>query len=173
MRVMVIILSSFTALIMVQQIAVPLRLSAVTGAGVPTSEAMASVSLFCAWTLATALVYRFPGVAVWSFAIAGVIGVGGGVTIDQPALVRWGIVAAVLAVLTPLAQWEKRVADQIARQREQQEMAVHLAMRSLQETVPELLGRVPHVAPSDLPREWSAASGPADKLPAMATPLRR
>lgn len=48
-----------------------------------------------------------------------------------------------VAVLTTLARREKRVADQVEWHHEQRNIVVHLPLRILQESVPELLARVP------------------------------
>ncbi len=143
MRILVIILSAFAVLLMVEHVAVPVRLTLMTSWGVRTAEMLACVGLFGTWALATALVYRFPGAAVWSFAVAGVIGLFGGVLIAFPALVLWGTLANGFALLTTLARREQSAAEQIAWRRTQQDLAVYLALRGLQETVPELLAPVP------------------------------
>jgi hypothetical protein len=151
MRIMVIILSSFAALVIIEHAAVPLRLTSLTGRGVRTAEVVSCLALFAAWAVATALVYPAPTLAMWGFTLASFIGLAVGISLGLQVLIVWGVIAGGLAVLTLLAQREKRLADQRDRQREQQEIAVYLAMRSLQETVPELLARVPAGDPGDAP----------------------
>jgi hypothetical protein len=140
---MIIILSSFATLLMVEHLNIPVRLAVVISWGARASEATVYIGLFGAWTLATALIYRFPGIAVWGFAVSGLIGLASSRIILNPAPVLWGGIATGFALLTTLARREHHLAEQSARHRAQHEMAVYLALRSLQETVPELLARVP------------------------------
>ena len=143
MRIMVIVLSTFAALVIIEHAAVPLRLTSLTGRGVRTPEVVSCLALFTAWAVATALVYPAPTLAIWGFTLTSFIGLYVGINLGFEVLGVWGVIAGGLAVLTLFAQREKRRADQRERQREQQEVAVYLALRSLQETVPELLARVP------------------------------
>jgi hypothetical protein len=142
---------------MIYQAGPILHLNELIKRGADATEAVVWVSIFAAWALATALVYTAPSVAGWLFASAGVIGLAVGASADDQLLIVWGAVATGLAGLTTLARREKRVADQAERHREQRDIAVHLALRSLQETVPELLSRVPDagVDVSDLVRSGS------------------
>lgn len=155
MRVAVIILSLVAGLLMSDHIVIPMRLGVLIGSGVRAHEAVVAVGLFTLWTLATALVYPYPGVAAWLFALAAAIGLYDGVTYSFEVFTLWGSVAVGLAGLTYVAHREKQVADQIAWRREQHEQAVHAALRSLHDAVPELLSRSHHAdeldpRPSDL-----------------------
>lgn len=151
MRITVIILSSFSALLMVDHLTVPVRLTMITSWDVQTREIVACVGLFGAWAVATALVYRLPGVAVWAFAVTGLIGILSGMTIPYSALALWGSIAFGFALLTTFVRREQRLAEQRAQHHEQHETAVFLALRSLQETAPELLTRVPNGHAGDVP----------------------
>jgi hypothetical protein len=151
MRVTVIILSSFAGLVLVIDAAVPIRLTSLTGSGVSTPDVVGTLALFVAWTVGTALVYPAPTLARWCFTVASVTGLAVGISLPLRVLIVWGTIAGGLALLTTLAQREKRRADQRDWQREQQDKAVYLAMRSLQETVPELLARVPAGDSGDVP----------------------
>jgi hypothetical protein len=167
MRIMVIILSSFATLILVEPSALPLHLALLAASGVRTAEASGCLGLFSAWALATALVYSSPVIAGWLFVVAGIIGLYVGTDIGYPVLSLWGCLAFGLALLTVWAYREKCVADHLAWQREQLELAVHLAMRSLQETVPELLARVPDGDRGDLLTARAAALTPSAPDPGM------
>jgi hypothetical protein len=150
MRIMLAILSSFAGLVLILHADILFRLTDLIGGSVRPDAASAWVGLFGAWALATALVYPAPRAAGWVFGGAGGVGLYVGVSNDFQLLVMWAAVAAGLALLTVIACWEKRAADRSEWHREQREAAVHQALRSLQETVPELLARVPdpdHVAP--------------------------
>jgi hypothetical protein len=171
MRITVIILSVLAALLIVDHLTVPVRLTMMTSWDVQTREVVACVGFFAAWAVATALVYGQPGVAVWGFAGTGLIGLVSGVTIPYPGLVLWGSIAYGFALLAHLARHEQRVADQRARHREQQELAVFLALRSLQETVPELLTRVPDGVADDGPYLHALEPVPPD--PVAARTVRR
>jgi hypothetical protein len=149
MRITVIILSSFAGLVLVLDAAVPIRLTSLTGNGVRTPEVVGTLALFVAWAVGTALVYPAPDLARWSFTLASVTGLAVGISLPGRVLIVWGTIAGGLAMLTTLAQREKRCTDQRDWQREQQDIAVHLPMRSLQEAVPELLTRVPEVDSGD------------------------
>ena len=167
MRIMVIVLSSFAALVIIAHAAVPLRLTSLTGNGVRTPEVLSCLALFAAWAVATALVYPAPTLASWCFALASVIGLYAGISLGFRVLIVWGVIAGGLAVLTTLARREKRLADQRDWQREQQEIAVYLAMRGIQETVPELLA---HGPTGELPR--AAPGVPAQPTTAPNVPVR-
>jgi hypothetical protein len=143
MRIMVIILSSFAGLVLVLHVALPLRLNELIGSGAWAPEAIVWVAVVGAWAMATALVAPAPSLAVWLFASAGVLGLFVGARTDDRQLILWSAVANVLAVLATLARQEKRAADRVEWHREQRDIAVHLALRSLQETVPDLLAHVP------------------------------
>ena len=143
MRIMVIVLSTFAALVIIAHAAVPLRLTSLTGSGVRTPEVIGCLALFTAWAVATSLVYPAPTLSLWGFTLTSFIGLYVGISLGFEVLIVWGVIAGGLAVLSLLAQREKRLADQRDRRREQQEAAVYLALRSLQETAPQLLARVP------------------------------
>jgi hypothetical protein len=143
MRIMVIILSSFASLVLIQHADILFRLTDLLGGGVRPDAPSAWVGFFGAWALATALVYPAPRVAGWLFVGASVIGFSFGISNDFRLLTMWAAVASGLALLTARAYSEKRAADHAEWHREQRDVAVHLALRSLQETVPELLARVP------------------------------
>ena len=143
MRIMVITLSSFAAPVLVEQIALPLRLALLAGSGGRSLEALGCLGLFGAWALATALVFHWPGLASGSFALAGGIGLSIGEHRNLPVLTVWGGIALGLALLALLARREQQVAEHQAQRREHHEEAVYLALRRLQETVPELLACVP------------------------------
>jgi hypothetical protein len=144
MRIAVIILSLLCALVMVDHSVLPMRLSMLISAGERSPKAIGSLVLFALWTAAAALVYAYPGVACWHFALAGGVGIYTGVTSTVAEFPLWGSVAVMLAVLTRVATREKRVADEVAWARGQHELAVHAALRSLYETVPELFARSAH-----------------------------
>jgi hypothetical protein len=139
MRIAVIILSLFGALVMVDHAVLPMRLVMLISAGEQSPRAVGSLALFALWTAAAALVYAYPGLAVWLFALAGGVGITTGLTGTSAEFPLWGVVAVLLAALTNVAAKEKRVADQVAWAREQHELAMHAALRSLQEAVPGLL----------------------------------
>lgn len=143
MRIMVIILSSLAAHVLILHAALPLRLNELLGSETRSLEALAWVVCFGAWAAATALVYPAPGAAGWLFALACLVGFAAGAATDDRLLVFWGAVAAGLTVLTTVAQREQRAIELMTRHQEQREIAVYMALRSLQETVPELLARAP------------------------------
>jgi hypothetical protein len=146
MRIMLTILSGFAGLILVQNADILIRLDDLIRGGVRLDAASAWVGFCGAWALATALVYPAPREAGWLFGATGAGGLYVGVSTEVRVLVIWAAFASGLALLTTLACWEKRAADRFALHREQRDVAVHLALRSLQETVPELLARVPNAA---------------------------
>ena len=149
MRVAVIILSCFGGLVMLEHTVIPLRLIALISSSERSHEGLGSLVLFALWTGATALVYGYPGVAGCLFALVGVARLYDGLTNRIEEFVLWGSLAIGLAALTSLAYREKRLADQVAWARTQHELAVHAALRSLHETVPELLIRSPNSDDSD------------------------
>lgn len=171
MRIMVIILSSFAALVMVEHISLPLRLALLAGSGGRSLEALGCLGLFGAWALATALVFHWPGLASGSFALAGGIGLAIGERLNLPVLTAWGGVALGLALLTLLARREQQVAKHQAQRREHHEEAVYLALRRLQETVPELLTRVPECNLDEAP--FIGVSGPTSVPNGLAPGVRR
>jgi hypothetical protein len=162
MRIMLTILSGFTGLILVQHADLLVRLDDLLRGGVRPDPASAWVGLIGAWALATALVYPAPRAAGWLFGGAGVFGLVVGVSNDVRVIVTWAALATGLALLTLPACWEQRAADRAERHREQREVAVHLALRSLQETVPDLLARVPKADHSAAHQQASSA-GHADE----------
>lgn len=143
MRVAVIIISLFGGLVMVDYAVIPMRLIMLISSSERSHEAVGSLVLFALWTVATAFVYAYPGVACWFFALAGGVGIYHSVTKSIEEFPLWGLVAVMLATLTGVASREKRLADQIAWTRAQHELAVHEALRRLQEAVPELLSCSP------------------------------
>jgi hypothetical protein len=154
MRVAVIILSCFGGLLMLDHTVIPMRLMALISSSVISSsershEVLGSLALFALWVGATALIFGFPGIAWKLFALLGIVGLYDGLTKDIEEFVFWGAIATGLAALTWLARREKRLADQVAWARTQHELAVHAALRSLHETVPELLIRSPNSDDSD------------------------
>lgn len=143
MRVAIIILSCFTGLVIHDYTVIPVRLSAFVKSDERPLEVMGSLILFVLWTAATALVYAYPAVARWLFALAGGVGFYVGITYGIEEFTIWGLVAVSLAAFTSVACREKQAADHVAWARAQHELAVYTALRSLDQTVPELLSRVP------------------------------
>ena len=149
MRVAVIIISLFGGLVMLDQAVIPMRLIMLISSSERSHAAVGSLALFALWTVATALVYAYPGVACWLFALAGGVGVYDSATMSIAEFPLWGLVAVMLAALTGVATREKRWEDQIAWARQQHDLAMHAALRSLQEAVPELLARSPNTDDSN------------------------
>jgi hypothetical protein len=165
MRITIIILGSFAGPVLVSHAAIPLRLNELIEGRARTLDAAVWVAFFVALTIATALVYTTPSVAFCLFAASGVSGLFLGATTSDRLLTIWAAVAIGLALLTLLACWEKRAADRTERYREEREVAVHLALRSLQETVPELLACGPD---ADQPTPVQIRSSPPH--PIVPTP---
>jgi hypothetical protein len=141
MRVAVIILSTFVGLVMLEVTVIPMHVSVLISFGERPHEAVGSLALFALWMVATALVYGCPGVACWLFALIGVVGLYDGITNSIEEFTLWGAVSLGLAALTSVAHREKRLVDRRDWARTQHELAVHAALRSLHETMPELLAR--------------------------------
>ena len=99
------------------------------------------------------------------FTLASFIGLALETGLPFRRLLVWGTIAGVLAMLTILARREKRLAERRDWHREQRDIAVHLALRSLQATVPELLARVPEAGV-----DATAPVPPASSLPGAPTP---
>jgi hypothetical protein len=143
MRIGLIILGIFAGLVMIEHAVVPLRIGILMTSGLRPHDAVGGVALFCVWIVATALVYAYPAVAACLFAVAAGFGLVNGLSYGSEELVLWGSIALGMAVLTVLARREKRIADEHELAQERHRLAVHAALRSLQETAPELLSRTP------------------------------
>jgi hypothetical protein len=145
-RVAVIRLSLVAGPVLFNLAALPSRLSILIGSSQRQLDVVDSVGLFGLWTVATALVYRCPGVACWLFALAGGVGLYDGITNGIDEITLWGWAAVGFTGLPSFAHREKRAANQREGARTQPELAAHAALRGLHETVPELLT---HVSLSD------------------------
>jgi hypothetical protein len=166
MRFMVILLGIFGGMVIVEQAFVPLRTSQLMAAGLNITI-VGSILLFACRSIATACVYRLPAIAVWLYSIGGVIGLYAGITESFRALVTWGILANVLALICTFARREKREADIRSWEREQQITDLLTAVRAIQ------LAETP---PTVLPVEWqpaaiagSLATAPAERHPPART----
>lgn len=139
MRVFVLVLSLIGALAMIDHALIPSRLTILAGSELRTLEQAGSISLFSLWAIAAGLVYCYPSVALWFYAVAGGIGLYAGFATDYRVLVIWGVLANGLAILTTFARREKSRSDRRDHDRDQQLLAIGLAMPRLESSLAESL----------------------------------
>ena len=138
MRVFVLVLSLIGAVAMVDHALIPSRLTIVAGSELRTLEQAGSVALFCLWVIAAGLVYCYPSVAFWAYALAGGIGLYAGLATNYRVLVIWGVLANGLAMLTTFARREKSRSDRREHDREELLRAMSLTIPRLEVSVREL-----------------------------------
>ena len=146
MRIFVLVLSLIGALTMIEHALIPSRLAVVAGRELETLEQTGSIAMFGLWAIAAGLVYSYPAVSVWIFAVAGAVGLYTGLVTDYRVLVVWGVLANGMALLTTFARREKWRSDRRERDREQWLLALSLA-------IPRLDASVTGVSPAGVQQE--------------------
>lgn len=130
MRILVVVLGLIGALTMIEHALIPTRIAILTGGEIRTIEQVASLGLFALWAVAAGLVYRHPTVAMWTFAVAGALGLFAGLETGYRVLLVWGVLANGMAMVTTLARREKRLDDRREYDRDRWLLAMSVARPS-------------------------------------------